>query len=390
MALEKKPEVSDHVHELVEGIDHFTIDFYKQIAASPGNIVVSPFNVSTALSIPYLGAHNATAEQMESTLHFPSDTPEELAKSFEDLLNMLAVSSDEVALEFANSLWVQETYPVLFLFKSLVKRSYKGGIQQVNFANFNQAAKEINEWAATETNGRIEQLIQHGSIDAATRAVVASAIYFQAPWMLPFDVEETKVKPFYVTVEKEVAAPTMHKTVRVPYAKDEGYSLLALPYKAVEDGPGLAMLLILPDHPSGLHALERELSFKMIEKAMLQMNLTPVAISMPRFRLATRIYARKFLEKMGMIAPFSTKANFSGITGHDDLSIDAVIHQAYIDVDDAGTEAAAATAVSMGLKSAPLKPEATFTANHPFLYIIFDLTTGQFLFIGRVVDPIGA
>jgi leukocyte elastase inhibitor len=173
------------------------------------------------------------------------------------------------------------------------------------------------------------------------------------------------------------------------FGKEPGFSLVALPYRREAAGPNLAMVVLLPDQKDGLHTLESQLTSEMIETALIGATSRRVDLTLPKFRLSNRIYARRFLQKMGMTEPFSKTANFSGITGRQELSIDAVIHQAYIDVDEEGTVATAATAAVMGLKSAPIGPETAFNADHPFLYVILDMETKQFLFIGRVVNPVG-
>lgn len=373
------------VDRLVMGNNQFTVDFYRELSASPGNIVVSPFNLSTTLAMAYLGARGQTAEQMDAVLRYSADTPEELAGAYGNLLGQL----DSEGLRVANSLWIDRRMPVLFLYKSLINRSFKGGVHEVSFVDPPLATKEINQWVAGETHGKIEELLQPGTLNASARLVLVSAIAMEGEWVNPFDPKRTRTQPFHVTTQKQVAAPMMNTQGQFLYTEQPGYKLLALPYRRGAKGPNLSMVILLPDSPSGLPALERQLSADQIETAVIGASARRVDVTFPKFRLANRIYARHFLEKMGMTDAFGPHANFSGITGRPDLAISAVVHQAYIDVNEEGTEAAAATAVTMVTKSAPLAPEAAFNANHPFLYLILDMETKQILFMGRVANPVG-
>ena len=378
-------QVETDVERLVQGNNQFTVAFYRELSTSPGNIVVSPFNLSTTLAMAYLGARGTTAQQMEAVLHYGADTPDELSAAFGNLLGRLQAEN----LKLANSLWIDKRLPVLFLYKSLVNRSFHGGIHEISFADPSFATAEINRWVTSQTAGKIGELLQPGTLTSAARLVLVSAITMNGEWLHPFDTGRTRTQPFYVTTQKRVSAPMMNTQGQFLYSKEQGYALLALPYRRGVTGPNLSMVILLPDAGDGLAALERQLSADQIETALIGAAARRVDVTLPKFRLSNRIYARHFLEKMGMTAPFTTAADFSGITGRQDLAISAAVHQAYIDVDEVGTEAAAATAVTMTPKSAPLGPEVAFNADRPFLYLILDTETKQFLFIGRVVNPVG-
>lgn len=378
-------QVENEVEKLVRGNNQFSVAFYRELSTSPGNIVVSPFNVSTTLAMTYLGARGTTAEQMESVLHFSTDTPQELGAAYSNLLGRL----ESINLKLGNSLWIDKRLPVLFLYKSLVNRSFHGGIHEISFADPSAATEEINHWVGGATDGKISELLQPGTLTSAARLVLVSAIYMSGQWVNPFDAARTRTQPFHVTTQKRVAVPMMNTQGQFLYAKESDYALLALPYRRGAVGPNLSMVILLPDSKDGLAVLERRLNADQIETALIGASARRVDVTLPKFRLSNRIYARHFLEKMGMTDPFTTAANFSGITGRQDLSISAVVHQAYIDVDEVGTEAAAATAAAMTPKSASLGPEVAFSADRPFLYLILDMETKQFLFIGRVSNPVG-
>ncbi len=378
-------QVESEVQRLVRENNQFSVALYRELSASPGNIVVSPFNVSTTLAMAYLGARGTTAEQMESVLHYSTDTPQELGAAFSNLLGRL----DSDSLKLANSLWIDKRLPVLFLYKSLVNRSFRGGIHEISFADPSAATEEINHWVGGATDGKIAELLQPGTLTSAARLILVSALHMKGEWVNPFDPARTRTQPFHVTTQKRVSASMMNTQAQFLYAKESDYALLALPYRRRAIGPNLSMVILLPDSKDGLASLERRLNADQIETAIIGASARRVDVTLPKFRLSNRVYARHFLEKMGMTDPFTTAANFAGITGRQDLSISAVIHQAYIDVDEVGTEAAAATAVAMTTKSAPLGPEVALMADRPFLYLILDMETKQILFIGRVANPVG-
>ena len=376
------------VNHLVQGTNQFTLDFYQRAALSPGNLVVSPYNLSTSLSMAYLGARGETADQMEGVLHYTADTPEELGAAFRELQQDLGASTKNVSLNHANGLFVQKDEGVLFLFKALLTRNYKGGFNEVDFQKPNEALPKINRWVSQQTQGTISDLLQPGSVDTMTKLVLISALYLKAPWMLPFDEKATGLRPFFLNAGSSVTAPMMRGQNRLPYGRGDDFSLLALPYRYEDEGPRLAMLILLPDEREGLADLESKLSLNLLDDAMLSMGLMEVSVQMPKFRHATRVYGSGLLKQMGMVAPFTAQADFSGINGQKNLMINDVVHQAYIEVDEYGTEASAATAVQIGLTSAPpVEADVQFVADHPFLYLILDTETGQYLFIGRVSNP---
>ncbi|MBS0621624.1 MAG: serpin family protein [Verrucomicrobia bacterium] len=381
---------TEEVTPLVKGINAFTLDFYKEVAKKPGNLVISPFNISTALSMVYLGARGETATQMEEVLHYGTATPEELGSRFRILLQMLQGPSgaDNYRLSLANSVWFQEGESPLFLYKSLLKSNYGVALQEVNFAQPTIVAKKVNTWVSEQTQGSIDELLQDDSLNPQTKLVLVSAIYLKAPWMRPFAQIDTKEQKFHLSPTETLQVPMMHQAGRFPCMRGDGFAAIALPYQGQEKGPRLTMLLVLPDQIDHLGDVEKQITPQWFEHIVSSLSLGQVAVTLPKFRLANRVYARSLLEAMGLKAPFSPAADLSGISGQANLMVDAVIHEAYIEVDEEGTQAVAATAVSVGLKAlAPLAPEMYFVADHPFLYAIMDTTTGQILFIGRVITP---
>ena len=385
------PTVSDaDLAELVSGNSAFAFDLYQALRAKDGNLFYSPYSISLALAMTYAGARGQTEQQMASTLHFLLDQ-DSLHPAFNRLATELASRGEGAAgkdeqgfrLNIANALWGQEGYQFLAEFLDILATDYGAPLQFLDFANDPEAARiTINDWAAEETEGRIEDLIPPGVIDTLTRLVLANAIYFSAAWALPFEPEMTEDGPFYLLDGSEVKVPMMHQTKSLAYAEGEGYQAAELPY----DGEELSMVILLPAK-GDLEAFESALDASQVEAILKNLSYSQVALSLPKFEFESEFSLAETLAALGMPDAFTSDADFSGMTGNRELSITDVLHKAFVSVDEAGTEAAAATAVVIGVTSAPAEP-IPFTVDRPFLFLIRDLQTGTILFIGRVVDPI--
>jgi len=375
--------------KLVRGNSAFAFDLYQALRAKEGNLFYSPYSISLALAMTYAGARSQTEQQMASTLHFLLDQ-DSLHPAFNRLAAELASRGEGAAgkdeqgfrLNIANALWGQEGYQFLAEFLDILATDYDAPLQLVDFASDPEAARvTINDWAAEETEGRIEDLIPPGVIDTLTRLVLANAIYFNAAWDLPFEPEMTQDGSFYLLDGSEVTAPLMHQTESLAYTEGEGYQAVELPY----DGGELSMVILLPAK-GDLEAFESTLDASHLEAILKSLSYEQVALTLPKFEYKSDFGLGETLAALGMPDAFTSDADFSGMTGTRELLIQDVIHKAFVSVDEAGTEAAAATAVVIGLTSAPAEP-IQFTADRPFLFLIRDLQTGTILFIGRVVDP---
>jgi len=244
-----------------------------------------------------------------------------------------------------------------------------------------EARVTINEWVSEQTEGRIKDLIPPGAIDALTRLVLTNAIYFNAAWSRPFEEERTEDAPFYRLDGSQVTVPMMRQVESFGYATGEGYQAVELPY----DGHELSMVILVPKEGE-FETFEAALDVQRLEAILQDLRYTQVALSMPKFEIESSFSLVDALAAMGMPVAFSDEADFSGMTGSRDLTISDVVHKAFVSVDEAGTEAAAATAVIMKLTSAPMEP-VEMRIDRPFLFAIRDLQTGALLFVGRVVDP---
>ena len=371
---------------LVQDNSAFAIDLYEKLRASDGNIFFSPYSISTALAMTYAGARGNTEEEMAKTLRFSLDQ-ESLHPAFaniESRLNKLQKAGN-VKLSVANSLWPQQGYRLLDEYLSLVKKHYGVSITPVDYKHAREAARKmINKWVEDKTQDKIKDLIQPGVLDALTRLVLVNAIYFKGNWESQFKISRTKDAPFYVTPNKSVQAPIMSQKQKFRYAEIETLQVLELPYV----GDELSMIVLLPRKADGLKQLESNLSVESLKRWKRRIGKREVLVFLPKFKMTSMFRLDKTLVSMGMVDAFNdSKANFAGMDGRPDwLYIGAVLHKAFVDVNEEGTEAAATTAVVMKLSGMPAPPP-TFRADHPFVFLIHENRTGNILFMGRVTDP---
>jgi len=385
---------------LVRGNTAFAIGLYKQLRAGEGNLFFSPHSISTALAMTYAGAREDTAREMAETLRF-SMAPERLHPAFAELqagLNKVQ-EGGVIKLSVANSLWPQRGHPLLGEYLSLVEKYYGVSITSLDYST--DAAREasrqtINRWVAVKTQDKIRELLQPGRPSELTRLILTNAIYFDARWLSEFDPERTRPGAFYFSVGRSISVPMMHQTEVFRYGVDSSVQILELPYRKDErslpfffdPNEGLSMLILLPARVEGLSQLEQRLTVENLTRWRSQLKEQSVVVSMPRFRMTWKAEMKGVLQRMGMEKAFQWPgANFAGLDGDPNwFYIGQVIHKAYVDVNERGTEAAAATAVEMMMMGMPPKPPE-FRADHPFLFLIQDNRTGSILFLGRVVDP---
>ena len=384
------PEVSQtDLDSLSGGNSEFAFDLYQALAAEDGNLFYSPYSISVALAMTYAGARGETEEQMADTLRFLLPQ-QDLHPAFNELDMELdrrgegAAGKDggEFRLNIVNAIWGQQDYSFLPEFLDVLAENYGAGLRLLDYINQPEESRiVINDWVSDETEGRIEDLIPEGAIDSLTRLVLTNAVYFNAAWMYPFDEDATRDGPFYLLDGGEIRVPMMTQTESLGYAEGDGYQALELPY----DGGELSMVVLLPD--SGSFAeFEKSLDVGLVNGVIGDLVFQKVALTMPKFEFDSSFGLVDTLAGMGMPIAFSTAADFSGMTGNRELFIGDVVHKAFVSVDEAGTEAAAATAVIMELTAAP-QPPLEVTVDRPFIFFIRDIETGTVLFAGRVMDP---
>jgi len=375
------------VASVVEGNSAFAFDLYAKLKTAKGNLIFSPCSISTALAMTYAGARGDTAAEMEKTLRFAlgQDALHPAMADLVDDLNARGGDEGKAAYELvvANRLWGQSGYNFLAPFLELNRTYYGAGLELVDFARATEAArKKINAWVEDQTRDKIRELLKPGVLNALTRLVLTNAIYFKGNWASEFKKERTADAPFHVTPEKTVDAPMMRQTEKFGYAETGDVQVLDMPYV----GDDLSMTILLPKKADSLGDVEASLSAAQLKTWIARLREEKVAVFLPRFKVEFGLGLSETLKAMGMPLAFSNAADFSGMDGTRDLYITAVIHKAFVEVNEEGTEAAAATGVVVGLKSAPMKP-LVFRADRPFVFLIRDRATGSVLFIGRVTDP---
>jgi len=367
----------------------FGLDLFGKLAEKKGNLFFSPYSISSALAMAYAGARGDTAAQMAKTLHFSLE-PAKLHPAFGSLTNSLNAAGklNEFELSTANALWIQKGEKLLQDFLDLTKSAYGAEPHLVDFAKATEEARvTINRWVEEQTRDKIKELIQKGIVDSATVLVLTNAIYFKGLWAHEFTKAGTSEAPFTLASDEKVQVPTMHQKGEFGYYQGDGFQMLELPYK----GEMLSMVFILPAKPDGLADLEKSLTAETLAKWLGALKSEEVAIAIPKFKATCRFRLEEALKSMGMPAAFSLPpADFSGITGVKDLFIGAVIHQAFVDVNEKGTEAAAATAIVVKRGGAPQPPKNVFRADHPFLFLLRDTRSGAILFMGRLMNPAGS
>jgi len=372
----------------VEGNNAFALDLYAQLRTQGGNLFFSPESISTALAMAYAGARGDTASQMAKTLHFTLP-PDRLHPAMGALLADLNATHQGYRLSVANALWAQQGYPFLPGFLDLTQRNYGAGFNPVDFKGDPEAARlTINQWIERKTEDKIKDLLQRGALTPRSTLVLTNAIYFKGDWTTPFDKVLTKDEDFHLTSSQNVKAPLMHRTAGFSYLDGGTFQALEIPYKTRE----LSMIVLLPNDIGGLPALEQSLTAPAARQWLSQLRPVPkVILTLPRFKMTQQFALQGALSAMGMPLAFQQRAaDFSAIAGNRELFISAAIHKAFIDVNEEGTEAAAATAVIMVgamAMTGPRPQPPVFRADHPFLFLIRDNRSGAILFLGRVTNP---
>lgn len=372
---------------LVESNTAFALDVYQRLKDTKGNIFFSPYSISTALAMTYAGARENTARQMADVLHFTSDQ-NNLHPTFarlETWLNEIQEKGD-VRLNIANSLWPQKGYPFLKEYLTLSEKYYRVTITPLDYKKAVEEARNIiNQWVEEKTKDKIKNLVKPGILNPLTRLVLVNAIYFKGNWASQFDEKRTRDDTFYLLSGQNVQVPMMAQKKKFRYAETESLQVLELPYV----GEDLSMIVLLPGKTDGLPGLERHLTPGTLMQWIAGLRKQEVQVFLPKFKMTSQFRLDQTLTDMGMRDAFDPgKANFSGMDGRRSwLYIGAVIHKAYVDVNEEGTEAAAATAVTMRITMAP-SPPTMFRADHPFIFLIRDNKTGSILFMGRVLNPI--
>ncbi len=387
---EQSPEIAPaDISSLTDGNSVFAFNLYKLLSEDDGNLFYSPYSISAALAMTYAGARGDTEKQMADTMQFYL-SQDQLHPAFNSLDQELASRGEGAKgkdgegfrLNIVNAIWGQKDYAFLTSFLDTLAKNYGAGLRILDFINETESSRiAINDWVSDETEGRIEDLIPQGAISQMTRLVLTNAIYFNAAWQYPFEEDATSPGVFYLLNGDEVTVPMMEQQESLSYTKADNYQAVELPY----DGQELSMVILLPNSGQ-FETFEKDIEYQQVKDIIENLERREVRLTMPKYEFASSFGLKKTLIDMGMPVAFSAGADFSGMTGEKDLFISDVIHKAFVSVDEAGTEAAAATAVIMELTAMPETP-VEVTLNRPFIFLIRDIETGAILFVGRVMNP---
>jgi len=378
---------------VVDANNLFALDLYAHLAGDPmyhgDNIFFSPYSISTALAITYEGARGQTADEIRSVFHFPGNGTV-LRSGYRDLIACINGRAEACTLRTANALWAEKTYPFLPDYINTAETWYGARTTNLDFVNAPDESRiVINRWVEAQTEDRIRDLIPPDAIDSSTALVITNAIYFKGTWEKQFDPALTRDADFLTSNGATVRVPMMQRTDDAAvfgYAETDSFQVLEMPYES-GNGTGLSMLVILP-RENDTASVTQPFDIETLQEIRQSLALRTVRVYIPKFTMERKYLLPRTLSEMGMPHAFTPGADFSGMDGSRDLFITDVIHQAFVEVNEEGTEAAAATAVIMGKGLSHIEEEIpVFRADHPFIFIIQDRETEAILFMGRVSDP---
>ncbi len=388
--MENTTQTSNNIQQMPRSLQNnmYAFDVFKILSQeNSGNMILSPFSISTALAMTYAGAKEKTADQMQKTLYF-NENNESFHKEFSEWKEqILALGSENDQLQSANSLWAQKDFHFVEDYFQLIEQYYQSSLYRVDYKNTDREIirNEINDWVAGKTNDLIRELIKPGVLVEDTRLVLINAIYFLSQWKIAFDSNSTREDKFYVENDNSVKVPFMYMKDVLNYFENEQMQLLEMEY----EGSDFSMVAVLPSESSSIQQLLDETQGEEFWNLLEKMEMQEAEVLFPSFRTRSSFDLEEVLSSMGMPLAFSNKADFSGMTQENDLKIDKVIHEAYIDVNEEGTEAAASTAVVMIRKTSTIdqEPIKVFRADRPFIYFIKENKSNTILFLGKVTDP---
>lgn len=382
---------------VVQGNNRFALDLYAGLRASEGTLFCSPYSISTALAMAYAGAEGQTEQQMARVMNFPvlpdaakpprTLTEKQFHAAFGAIIEDLNSKAEKGGYELsvANALWGQKGYGFLKEYLELIKVDYDGQLNEVDFLAATEHARQtINAWIEEKTKEKIKDLIKPGTLNTLTRLVLTNAIYFKGQWASKFEKDRTADAPFHLLGGGSVAVPMMNQTSKFGYTENGLLQVVQMPYV----GDDLSMVILLPKKTDGITELEKSLTPEKLADWLCKLHKRDVIVSVPKFTITSEFSLAAVLASMGMTDAFNPQAaDFSGMNGKRNLFISAVLHKAFVEVNEEGTEAAAATGVVVGVTSVGPRQMPVFRADHPFLFLIRDNHSGSVLFLGRVLNP---
>lgn len=377
---------------LASDCGEFAVSLYSTLnSTSSENLLFSPYSIFSCLGMVYVGAREATAEEMSSTLHLSltQQATAPAAFSLSKALKARGEATGAYKLRMSNALWGDRDTFFLSDFRHLIAKNYNGNIESVNFQDKDKTLSVINSWVKNETEGKIPQLLEANDIGSSTRLLLTNTIFFQGTWRSPFDVKATSSAPFFSTPENSIPVKMLEQTNGFSYLETEQVQIAALPFQGTnENGSQIAYMIVLPQKGKELSEVENSLSSTQISQWINGLNKEQLHLRLPSYSMRTRFDLNKALQTLGMTSAFTDQANFSGIDGMNDLLLSKVIHEVFFSLDESGVVAAAATGASMNMKMTPSeKPPIEFLADHPFLFFLVDLQTKTVLFMGKFQTP---
>lgn len=369
----------------------FSLNLHKILRSDDPeqNLFYSPSSILVALAMTYLGARGNTAKQMFKSFNLDEMPEPQIKQEFHKFLESLSKSnSNGNQISMANRLFAQMGFDIVQAFQDETNQFFNAQLAMVDYVKNPEGARgEVNKWVEGKTEGKIKDLIPQGMFTQASRLTLVNAIYFKGSWLNRFEPNATHEGQFQVTPTKDINVQMMYQSNYFKYIEDQTLNcqIIDLPYA----GDQISMVIFLPNEVDGLSKLEKSLSYKKLSEAVSQLKASraeEVEVTLPKFKMTEEFSLKEALSKMGAVDMFDGKADFTGISTEGDLYVSEVVHKAFVDVNEEGTEAAAATGIGMiGLMSMPMNPE--FNANHPFLFLIYHNNTGVILFLGRVAKP---
>jgi len=378
------------VEQINEGINKFSLDIYHALKTPQNNLFFSPLSIFTLLSMVFAGARGLTETQIKSVLHIKLEQIR-FHPEFKKLLRVFQRDTDS-ELSMANLLCIHEKYQLLEKYLWIVEDTYGGTIWKLDFNAIPETCSKINAWVAEHTQGKIRDVIQ--TVKEDDGLVLVNAIYFKGTWENLFKEKDTEEEDFTLLSGDNILIPMMHQKGKYRWLNEDGFQILEMPYKGIRIFSSLehiSMIIFLPERKDGIQDLENNLTNENIENYLEKLHKTwerEINVIFPKFKIEKEYELKKILSTLGMTSAFSDGANFSGIAEDPPRYISQIIHKAFVEVNERGTEAAAVTALRMlGAAMGPTLNPPEFRADHPFIFLLIDSYTRTILFIGRVMNP---
>jgi serpin B len=377
-----------------KAVNAFAVDLYKQLPKPDGNLIFSPYSVSISLGMAYAGARGRTESQMAKALHL--SLPQGQMNKALGALNAQILETGKnkaVEINIANALWAEKSFPILESYLKTIQADYQGGIKQLDFLHGPDAArKTINTWVEEQTKQKIKDLLEPAMVGADTRLLLTNAIYFKGSWQSPFRKQLTKEDNFTLLDGSKAPVPMMNQEAWFRYLKQPDLQALEMPYKGGE----LSMIVLLPSKGRNFENFEQSITLeklnqwigKLKEQETNVMFGREVNVFLPKFKISSELLLKEPVASLGMTDAFSPRdADFSGMTGRKDLFISQGVHKAFVETNEEGTEAAAATGWALQYSGTVAYHNPEFRADHPFVFLILHKPSNCILFFGRVTKP---